>query len=90
MDEILVEVRYFKMTVRLTIATTATVPRISVVRALDKWVPDIKARLIAGDYENDLPQLFTDLARIPNLTTAQVLVEDAADPDIRRGVVRHY
>jgi hypothetical protein len=90
MDEIVVEVRYFKMTVRLTLRTTATVARVSVVRALDRWVPEIKARLIAGDYENDLPQLFTDLSRIPNLTTAQVLVEDSDDPDIRRGVIRHY
>ena len=89
MDEIVVEVRYFKMTVRLTLTTPGTVPRVSTVKTLDRWVPEIKARLIAGDYENDLPQLFTDLGRIPNLTTAEVLVEDD-DPDIRRGVIRHY
>lgn len=90
MDEIAVEVRFFKSTVRLWFAAPDLVTPSGVKARLDKFAPAIKTRLIAGDYEADIAGLLNDLSQLPNIRAAQILVEDPEDPDIRRGFLRHY
>ncbi len=90
MDEITIEVRFFKSTVRLWFATPDLVPPSVIKARLDKFAPTIKARLIAGAYEGDIGALLDELGGIPNIRAAQIVVEDQDDPDIRRGFLRHY
>lgn len=90
MDEIAVEIRFFKSTVRLWFTTPDLIPPSGVKARLDKFAPAIKARLIAGEYEGDIGALLDSLGQIPNIRAAQILVEAEDDPDIRRGFLRHY
>lgn len=90
MDEITVEIRFFKSTVRLWFTTPDLVPPSIIKARLDRFSPTIKARLINGDYEGDIGALLNSLSQLPNIRAAQVLVEDPEDPDIRRGFLRHY
>lgn len=90
MDEIAVEIRFFKSVVRLWFATPDLVPPSVIKTRLDRFAPAIKARLIAGDYEGDIGALLNTLGQLPNIRAAQILVEDPDDPDIRRGFLRHY
>jgi len=90
MDEITVEIRFFKSIVRLWFATPDLVPPSVIKARLDKFAPAIKARLIEGDYEGNIGALLDDLGQLPNIRAAQILVEDQDDPDIRRGFLRHY
>lgn len=90
MDEITIEIRFFKSTIRLWIASPDLVPPSVIKTRLDKFAPAIKERLIAGDYEISIGALLNELAQIPNVRAAQILVEDPEDPDIKRGFLRHY
>ncbi len=90
MDEITVEIRFFKSLVRLWFATPDLIPPSAIKARLDRFAPAIKTRLIAGDYEGNIGALLTDLGQLPNIRAAQILVEDQDDPDIRRGFLRHY
>lgn len=90
MDEITVEIRFFKSVIRLWFATPDLIPPSVIKARLDKFAPAIKTRLIGGDYEGDIGALLNSLSQLPNIRAAQVLVEDPDDPDIRRGFLRHY
>lgn len=90
MDEIAVEIRFFKSVVRLWFATPDVAPPSVIKARLDKFAPAIKTRLIDGEYEGNIGALLTELGNLPNIRAAQILVEDQDDPDIRRGFLRHY
>lgn len=90
MDEITVEIRFFKSLVRLWFATPDMVPPSVIKARLDRFAPAIKTRLIAGDYEGNIGTLLDNLGQLPNIRAAQILVDDQDDPDIRRGFLRHY
>lgn len=90
MDEITLEIRFFKSLVRLWFATPDLVTPSGIKARLDRFAPIIKQRLIAGDYEGNIGSLLDDLGQLPNIRAAQILVEEPTDPDIKRGFLRHY
>lgn len=103
--EATLEVRYFKTTVRIWISIADVYNCVTDGKADQAWGQKIKDWLVkrwaAADLQRGtcapldglrppLVQLFDRLATIPGIVTAQIVEEDSEDPDIKRGVLRHY